>query len=756
VPAGQRASSGNAAAREPGRSFRRDRRVPSACCADCMNSSGRILVADRDDAARERILRGLQQAGYEVTPAASGPEALRGLRDAGGCDLILLDLALPAVDGRSLCACLREVAGELLPIVAIAGAGDAQAVAEAYEAGATDFIAQPVEIALLAQRIRHLLQVQRALTDLRAAESRNRALLEAIPDLLFEVDADGRYLDYHAPRNDPLALARDRIVGRTVHEVLPEHAAKVCMAALATAAERGSSTGKTFKLELAHGEFWFELSVARKSDSGASPRFMVLSRNITERMAAEYRIRKMAFFDGLTGLPNRDYFMRRLDRHIRRARESDSKFAILFMDLDGFKNINDTLGHSFGDRLLRATARRLHHAMRPDDIVRRTPYKTDELELARLGGDEFISVVLRMTQREDALVVATRILTVMRQPFLLDERQVTLTTSIGIAVYPDDGADPATLLKHGDTAMYHAKDSGRDNCQFYSTTLTREAVRNLELDESLRVAEERNELALCFQPQLDVASEAVHSIEALVRWKHPAHGEVLPQDFIPLAERNGMILPIGRWIVRTACLHAAHWRRIGRPTRIAVNISALQWRDPRFVDMVFEALDDAQLPAELLELEMTETAVMENTSATLAKLRMLRGQGVRIALDDFGTGYSSLSYLSRIPLTSLKIDRGFVAGLPAASHNRAIVRAILAMARSLNLSVTAEGVETQEQANILHAMGCDVLQGFLFTQPVPAADVPALLDRRWAPLLGTPRAEGGAELIPLQGRHARA
>jgi len=719
-----------------------------------MSNVERILVVDRDEGTRGRIQYALHNAGYEVVPAATGPEALRSFGDGSRFGLVMLDLGLPAIDGHPLCAWIRDMAGELLPIVMITGADDVRSVGAAYDAGATDFITTPIEPALLGYRVRHLLRVHRALADLRAAESRNLAILEAIPDLLFELDGDGRYLDYHSPPNDPLALPAEQILGRTVHEVLPEHAANVCMSALEAAAEKGSSTGKTFKLELPQGDFWFELSVARKSDSGATPRFMVLSRNITERMAAEYRIRKMAFFDGLTGLPNRGYFMRRLDRHIRHAQESATKIAILFMDLDGFKNINDTLGHSFGDRLLRAAAQRLLHALRPDDMVR--PYKNDALELARLGGDEFISLVLRMGARDEALVVANRILTVMRQPFLLDERQLTLTTSIGIAVYPDDGADPATLLKHGDTAMYHAKDSGRDNCQFYSATMTRHAVRNLELDESLRVAEERNELALHYQLQLDIVSETVHSIEALVRWKHPTHGDVPPGNFIPLAERNGMILPIGRWILRTACLQAAHWRRSGRPTRIAVNISALQWRDPRFVDMVFEALAETQLPAELLELEMTETAVMENTDATLAQLRTLRAQGVRIALDDFGTGYSSLSYLSRMPLTSLKIDRAFISGLPAASHNRAIVRAILAMARSLNLSVTAEGVETQEQANILHAMGCDVLQGFLFSRPVPAGDIPALLDRRWAPLLGTARADGVAELIPLQGRQARA
>jgi diguanylate cyclase (GGDEF)-like protein len=402
------------------------------------------------------------------------------------------------------------------------------------------------------------------------------------------------------------------------------------------------------------------------------------------------------------------------------------------MDLDGFKSINDTLGHNAGDLILRSAAERLQRSMRPSDMVSRDPESGGDVEFARLGGDEFTALLLDIECPQDALLVARRILELMRRPHVVSGQEVALTTSIGVALYPDDGEDAATLLKHADTAMYHAKDSGRNNCKFYSAALTEVAVRRVEMATNLRLALERGEFQLVYQPQLDAASGRFDSVEALLRWEHPVQGTIGPLTFIPSAEETGLILPIGRWVLQTACADAVRWQRDGHPLRVAVNLSPLQFRDPNLVGMIQDVLAQTGLPAELLEVEITESVAMEDTAATLATLNALRDHGVRIALDDFGTGYSSLSYLKRMPLSHLKVDRSFVSGLPHDGESQAIVRAILAMADSLGLNVTAEGVETLEQAQALHAMGCEALQGYLFSRPVPAARIPALLAQGWS------------------------
>ena len=691
----------------------------------------KILVVDDDANARLLMRAALRKSGFEVSLASGGQDALRQFR-AAPHDMVMLDVDMPDLSGFEVCATLRAAAGDLLPIVMVTGMDDLGSVERAYDSGATDFIAKPLNWALIGHRVRYLLRGYQALLDLRTADARNAAILNAIPDLLFELDIDGRCIDYHAPRAELLAMPAEKQLGKTVAEVLPPAAAEVCMAALQAAHAHGSSSGHQYALQLAHGACWFELSVSRKAmAAGHKAHFIVLSRDITERKEAEARIAHLAYFDSLTGLPNRLSFLDRVDREIRRAEHCGAQLAVLFMDLDGFKSVNDTLGHSAGDRVLRLAADRLGQGLRPADVVARAGATGADVDLARLGGDEFTALILDVVRPEDALIVARRIGQLMRQPFPLEGRAVTLTTSIGIALYPDDGRDAETLLKHADTAMYHAKDSGRDNAQLYSAALTEQAMRRLELDASLRAALDRDEFHLVYQPQLDVASGRVHSVEALLRWRHPQRGLVAPLEFIPLAEQNGLIERIGRWVLRTACTDAARWNRTGQRVSVAVNLSPVQFRDPGLLQSVLDVLAQTGLAPALLELEVTESALMENTAATLATLHALRDHGVRIALDDFGTGYSSLSYLTRMPISNLKVDRSFVSGLLDGGENDAIVRAVLAMAGSLGMRVTAEGVETFEQALALKAMACDSLQGYYFSRPVPAERIPALLDRCW-------------------------
>jgi PAS domain S-box-containing protein len=699
-----------------------------------------ILVIDDDDDARLVMRAALRKAGYDVRLATGGQDGLQQFR-AAPSDMVMLDVDMPGLDGYEVCAALRAEAGPPLPIVMVTAMDDLKSVEAAYDCGATDFIAKPVNWALIGHRVRYLFRSHQATLDLRAAEARNAAILNAIPDLLFELDIDGRYLDYRAPQQHLLAAPPGVFLGKTVAEVLPPKAAQVCMAALRTAHERGFSSGQQFELQLPKGSTWFELSVSRKAvAAGDRPCFIVLSRDITERKEAEAHIARLAYFDSLTGLPNRQSFLERVDLEIQRAGQIDLKLAVLFMDLDGFKNINDTMGHAAGDLLLQWAAERLRDGLRPSDLLSRpTRLDTDaddDGDLARLGGDEFTALVLNIQRPEDAVAVAQRIGHMMRRPFVIEGRDVTLTTSVGIALYPDDGQDGATLLKHADTAMYHAKRSGRDNTQVYSASLTSQVLRRMDLVEGLRSALQRQEFHLVYQPQIEVSSGRVLSVEALIRWVHPQRGLVSPLDFIPAAEESGLIERIGHWVLQTACTDAARWNDAGTPVNLAVNLSPLQFAEPDLPQMVVDVLARTGLAPPRLELEVTEGALMENTAATRAALQALRGHGVRIALDDFGTGYSSLAYLTRMPIGNIKVDRCFVAGLLDGGEHEAIVRAVLAMAHSLGMRVTAEGVESLEQARALKTMACDSLQGFYFSRPVVAAQVSALLGRVWQLELG--------------------
>jgi predicted signal transduction protein with EAL and GGDEF domain len=365
--------------------------------------------------------------------------------------------------------------------------------------------------------------------------------------------------------------------------------------------------------------------------------------------------------------------------------------------------------------------------VRPADVVARVDASEEEIELARLGGDEFTVLVPHLRGAEDVLGVAHRIHEEMRRPFRLEGKDVVLTTSIGISVFPDDGEDGATLLKHADTAMYHAKDQGRDNCQFYSASLTQQALRRLDLENNLRRALQRDEFFLLYQPQFDLETGRVESVEALIRWQHPEQGLVSPLDFIPAAEENGLIVPIGEWVMRTACADARRWEQEGHSLRVAVNLSARQFRDPDLAERIGLILAASGLSADRMELEVTEGSLMEDTEATLATLNRLTEMGLRLSLDDFGTGYSSLSYLKRLPLNNVKVDRSFVRGLPLDHDNLAIVRAIVSLARNLGFTVTAEGVESLEQARCLQDLACDTLQGYFIGRPVGADEISGLV-----------------------------
>lgn len=690
----------------------------------------RILVADDEPTSRLLMRATLAKSGFEPVLAVDGQDALTQFR-AGPCDMVMLDVEMPLLDGFQVCAALRAEVGPELPIVMVTGMDDVDSIERAYQSGATDFIAKPINWSLIGHRVKYLFRSYDAMSMLRASLARNDAILKAIPDLMFELDLEGRFLDFHSPDSSLLVIPLERLLGNTVAQTLPPEAAEICVAALQEADEKGISVGRIIKLPHAAGIRWFELSVAGKAtDPGRSQRFIVLARDISEHKEAEKRITRLAYFDSLTSLPNRQSFLERLEREVTRNRREDRRLAVLFMDLDGFKKVNDTMGHGTGDLILQWAADRLRQSTRPSDLVSRVD-SAAESELARLGGDEFTVLLPNLDQSEDALIVAHRIREAMRRPFHLEGREVVLTTSIGIALCPDDGESADVLLKHADTAMYHAKEQGRDNCQFYSASLTQHAMQRMNLESDLRLAVERNEFFLHYQPQLDLDSGRIRSVEALIRWQHPTQGLVSPMSFIPVAEENGLIVPIGEWVLRTACSDAAAWLAAGHELRVAVNLSPLQFRHPGLVQTVQDILDATGLPPELLELEVTEGALMEDSEITLATLNALRSRGMHLSLDDFGTGYSSMSYLTRLPLNNLKVDQSFVRNLPHDKESLAIVRAIVSLAKAIGLTVTAEGIEDLAQARVLQSFACEMLQGYYISKPIPAQALLPLLNRHW-------------------------
>ena len=451
-----------------------------------------------------------------------------------------------------------------------------------------------------------------------------------------------------------------------------------------------------------------------------------VSRDVTQALLAEQKMQELARYDSLTGLPNRNMFLGELDRTIARAHRQGGEFAVCFIDLDRFKTINDTLGHDAGDELLKVMAERLRAAVRKSDLV------------ARLGGDEFV-VLLEGGPAADLAGVADKLLAAIGEQVTINGCHFLVTGSIGVGLYPANGDDAATLLKHADAAMYLAKESGKNNVQFYTEELAGMATRQFELESALRLALVREELVLHYQPKVDVTSGHIVGLEALVRWHHPQRGLVPPGEFIPLAEERGLIVPIGRWVVATACRQIRAWRDAGLATPpVAVNLSARQFADNRLIDDFAAAMRESGVDPADLEIELTESVLVADPERANEVLRRLHTMGVRIAIDDFGTGYSSLSYLKRFPAQTVKIDRSFIRGLPTDHDDTAITQAVIAMAHSLGLRVVAEGVETADQLGLLQRLHCDEVQGYLLGRPAPAGEIAVRLQFGAVPASAAP------------------
>jgi diguanylate cyclase (GGDEF)-like protein len=704
------------------------------------------LVIDGDAATRVRARFELMAAGFRVTEAANGTTALAAIGESRP-DIVLLDVQLPDLDGFEICKRLRSEPGGMdLPILMVMASEDEAAVEQAFKAGATDFATKPIQWALLRHRACYLVQAGEAFSRLRRmvvglAESERRLCdaqrLAHIGTWQWLVERDQMLWSEEVFR----ILGVERETRPPSWEALLDSIHSEDRADVEKtlgAAVRGQKGWDVeHRIQTPGGELHFvhHQGVVDIDPLSGERRVLGTLQDTTERRASEEKIRRLAFYDSLTGLPNRRLLRERLERTLRFARTNDRQVALLFVDVDRFKWVNDSLGHAAGDRLLREVAARLVDSLRLGDGVFRAVRGDANHFLSRVGGDEFVVSLLAVDGAEVAGRVARRILAALSRPCSIEGKDIAVTASLGIALFPGDADNADALMRHADVAMYHAKKGGRNRYQFYTKTLSATADRALLIQAAMQRALHGGAFSLHYQPQVSTRNGRISMLEALIRWEIPGKGMVSPGEFISIAEETGMILPIGEWALRTACRDCVEWQRKSLPNvGVAVNMSPIQLRRPETVELVARTLEQTGLEPRFLELELTESALLQHTNQVADTLDQLKRIGVRLALDDFGTGYASLSYLKRIPFDSLKIDREFIRDLGTDAGDRAIVSAIVAIARTFGLRVVAEGVETAQHERLVREEECEAMQGYRLGVPAPLCDVLQLGVERGAPL----------------------
>ena len=555
------------------------------------------------------------------------------------------------------------------------------------------------------------------------ANDEMRAVFQAIPDQLFHFDHDGRIISYKSGTSSQHYLIQDRLINKSVDEVFNREITQRFRSAISEVVNNVSSLVFDFAVVFEHRVYYYETRVMRVRGQ----QVVALVRDITERKQADEQISFLAYHDNLTGLPNNRLFKDRLQQSIAHAQRNDSMLAVLFLDLDRFKLINDSMGHDVGDKLLQVIADRLIEGTRRQDSIG-INITFDTNSVARLGGDEFTILLEKVSGQASITTVAKRLIDLSALPIHIDNHEIFTSASIGIALYPNDGKEADTLLKNADTAMYHAKKQGRNNFQFFDPSMNEASVEQLAIETSLRKAIDNNELVLYYQPQVSIISGQIVGMEALLRWKHPLKGFISPTAFIPVAEETGMIIKIGEWVIHEACKQGADWAKRGfKPILISVNLSAKQLREDRLSEIIAQILVETGMNPKYLGLELTESAIILDPERALERLKNIKSMGIKMSMDDFGTVYSSLSYLKKFPLDTLKIDQSFIHDIMLNHEDASLVKAIISMAHSLGMDVVAEGVEQQEQLEFLGLHGCDTIQGYLFSRALPAEKVEELL-----------------------------
>lgn len=552
----------------------------------------------------------------------------------------------------------------------------------------------------------NLADVKHAQSEVLFKEHMLETIFDAIPDLFFLIELDGTIVDYHTGDEKNLYVSPHQFIGQRMTDILPPEVINKFQTHVDKISQQEGM--KTFEYEviMPHGLVHFE---ARMSYLPEYNQIVLIIRDISEQYKSAEIIRHQAYYDTLTSLPNRFLSLDRLSQLLTEAERTNDKTAVLFLDLDDFKKINDSLGHEIGDKVLIQSAYRLKQVLREGDTV------------GRLGGDEFIVLLRGITEHQDAIVITENLLNSFKEPFLIDGRELMLTLSIGVAISPENGRCASDLLRNADTAMYQAKDLGRNTYSFFSKEMNTMMLRRFEIEEQMHGALERNEFELYYQPQFDVKKQKITGVEALLRWHNSALGNVTPDEFIPIAEHTGLIIPIGRFVIKQALLFLKEWQNShGKNVTMAVNLSPCQFRDSELVNFIKRSLVETKVSAENLELEITEGVLMSGQSHIHDSLIEISALGIKLSMDDFGTGYSSLSYLRQYAFDVLKIDQSFISGIPLNKADSELVNTIIAMAHSLGLTVVAEGVETKEQLKLLDELDCDLVQGYYFSKPIKA------------------------------------
>ena len=693
-----------------------------------------ILIVDDEILNRKLLETLLQPEGYLTLSAASGEEALAAIAQHAP-DLILLDIMMPDMDGYQVAGILKaNPATSNIPIIMVTAHIDRSARLAGLNAGAEEFLTKPVDRAELWLRVRNLLrlkaygdflqnhslileqQVQARTVDLQ----RFRAAMDATGDAIFLVNRTTMgFVELNATACKMLGYTREELFRLGPAQIDATTLEQLESVYDGIIAGHGTNELQETQLQRKDGSR-FQVEVRRHAHrSGADWIIVGVVRDITERNEAEQRLKRLhhlAHYDTLTGVPNRTLFYETLKKALAQASDRGWQVAVLFIDLDHFKNVNDTLGHAIGDELLGQFSDRLAQCVRTRDTV------------GRLGGDEFALILLMHGGHQGAAFVANKIRDVLRAPFDLQGHEVAVTASIGITVHPDDASDPDTLLKYADAAMYRAKQAGRDTSRFFTAQMNAEALARLDLETALRKAVENGEFVLYYQPRVQLNSGRIAGLEALLHWQRPGHGLVSPQEFIPVLEETGLIVRVGSWVIAAACKQIGLWLRssIG-PVQVSVNVSGRQFIEGDLEDDVIKALGDNDITGDLLELELTESSLMANTERTISSLQNLAKRRVQISIDNFGTGYSSLAYLRRFPIDKLKIDIAFIRDITSNPDDAAIALSIIRMAHTLKLEVVAEGVETAGQLAYLRRHRCDYIQGYYFSRPLPVPDLEQML-----------------------------
>lgn len=697
-----------------------------------VNIAGLAIIADDEETGRVLLEEAAAAAGLRSLSFADGKEALEAAL-ANDVALLLLDVDMPGFNGHEVCRRLRAIpAFATTPIVMVTGHEDTDAIARAFNAGATDFVPKPVNWALLPHRLEYILRNAAAARSLNERVIEVKTLTDALPDTLWVVSDQGDI------RWSPNAREDERV---------PPDVIPTARSVAQETAQDGISRTMGYDVTISSGATkWYEMRFNRREDGDV----VVLRQDVTERTAAAQRIERLAYFDVVTGLPNRQRCMDQAGVMFEEAAHDGESVAIVYIDLNSLKRVNDTFGHCMGDAVLKAFATRLVQTVGHFEI------EPQRSMISRLGGDEFVVVIRGRAARSCAMRIADACLEVFKHPITHDTLEFYSAPNIGVAVYPEDGADVATVLRHADTAMYQSK-AHSGAVAAYTPAMSARMRDWLELEGRLRRAVRNDLLRLEYQPKFRLSDNQLVGVEALLRWRDAEYGEISPSRFVEIAEDSGLILEMGAWVMRAVCRQMRQWMDRGITVPIAINCSAkeLLHGDPGRV-LEAEALA-ARVSTSLIEIELTESLLIQDSPAVQNVLGRLRQLGCQLALDDFGTGYSSLAYITRFPPDRLKIDKAFVRAVDRSPADAAIANAILSLAESLNLVVTAEGVERQEQLEWLRARGCHEVQGFLLSKPLPPAELEArFFSNHTETRLATPARASGVDLNQARSELPRA